>query len=170
MYIYFQRLPPTSWTWCFYESNVKQCCCGPQPELRSKAGRKLLSSCVKVTKKKSLPGSGRGCKVTVATDQMFRKSLQADKKEAASTAGQPERGHFQEDKLQHFFTSARAMAFEQLPSTFSSLFQRQIGTGARKSHLSRKRQLRREHFRGNAFPQPPLSVQKKGIYFDYLMN
>lgn len=31
----------------------------------------------------------------------------------------------------------------------------------RKTHLSRKIQLRRDHFKGNAFPQPLLFVKKK---------
>ena len=142
----FQRLWPTSQTYCFYKSNIKQCCCDPQPELICILGRKLLSTRVKVTQKSHFQPLGGGMRPLLSQARCSGNPFRQIRGCCNSgTMWRKQRGHFQEEDLG---PSWAEVAFLQ----FLFLILMTQGRDARKispvqKERPRKTQLRQGHFR-----------------------
>ena len=108
----FQRLWPTSQTHCFYKSNIKQCCCDPQPELICILGRKLLSPRVKATQKSHFQPLGGGMRPLLSQARCSGNPFRQIRGCCNSgTMWRKQRGHFQEEDLGHSWAEVAFLQF-----------------------------------------------------------
>lgn len=97
---------------------------------------------------------------------MFRKSFQTDERMLKQWDNVQEMKRPLSGRIAGTFLHQNYVPRLEVPSLQNSLpYSSGIYRhGARKTHMSKKVQLRREHLRGDALPQPLLFVQKKMEY------